>query len=54
MADYRGFPEYEALPLVIRHTFTRKEYAWMPQVQKDRIFTDATEPDDDSEDPAEF
>ena len=54
MADYRGFEEYEGLPLIVRQYFSRKEYAWMPQSLKDRVFTDATEPDPDSEDPAEF
>lgn len=43
---------YDALPDVVKRMYTREQYAWLSDQQKQAIVDEATTPDPDSEDPA--
>lgn len=43
--SYTPHPDYENLPKVIQSAITPKEYAWLPDAERNRLIDDMTLPE---------
>ena len=43
--NYTNHPEYERLPIVVKHTITPKQYAWLGRENRERLQSDLTNPE---------
>ncbi len=43
--SYTNHPDYETLPKVIQSAVSPKEYAWMPDAERNRLIEDLTLPE---------
>ncbi len=43
--NYTPHPDYEALPKVVQSAITPKEYAWLPDAERNRLIEDLTLPE---------
>lgn len=43
--NYASHPDYEKLPQCIKILYTEKEYAWLPESEKQNIIQDNTMPE---------
>ena len=49
-ANYTPHPDYDKLPLSIRNKYTEKEYAWLGQLERDRLLERECYPENEGDD----